>query len=90
MGASRRSWVPVNARSGSPTMIASNPRPGLVTASDRRAACRRRAYGNRLEQPTSKNSATIRPRPAITSLALSRGHPRGEPASWNSTVETRP
>jgi hypothetical protein len=38
----------------------------------------------------SKNSATIRPRLAITSLALSRCQPSDDSGSWYSSVNTRP
>ncbi|MEU4555387.1 hypothetical protein [Micromonospora violae] len=40
--------------------------------------------------PTSKNSATITPRPSITSSAKSRCHRADDNRSWNSRVDIRP
>jgi hypothetical protein len=81
IGAIASSWPPQNARSHSPITIASNPRSGSVTASSSRAACGRLAHGNRRVHPTSKNSPTISPRPAINSFALSRCQDRDEAGS---------
>jgi hypothetical protein len=80
----------VNARSNSPTTTASNERSTTVACSSSAAACGRRIHDTRRVQPTSKNSAVITPRPAITDSAISRCHARDVTRSRNSAVEVRP
>ena len=65
-----------NARSYSPTTTALN---AAVRASASSAAARgRRGHGDRRAQPTSKNSPTMTPRPAISDSAISRCQPRDD------------
>jgi hypothetical protein len=56
-------------------------RSASSAAANRAAACGRRGHGRIRDAPTSKNSATIRPRPAVTRPAVSICHARDDTGS---------
>jgi hypothetical protein len=80
----------VNPRSYSPTTTASNLRPGLRAAASSAAARGRRSHVTSRDHPTSTNSSTISPCPAITDSATSRCQACDETGSWNPSVDVRP